>query len=423
MKITHLSSDNNGGAARAANRIHNAIISQSSHVSNMLLRFNNGDDWRIATLNSKVSNHLPLLYQTLDYFPARFQHADSIPRSPAWFSSINVDAINKSDSDLIHLHWICNGFVSIKDIARFTKPLVWTLHDMWAFCGAEHLASDDPEARWRRGYSKENRDPRYSGIDVDRWTWNRKLTRWKRRIEIVAPSRWLANCAKGSVLMKDWNITCIPNPIDTALFKPISKIQARKILNLPLEPRIILFGAIKGIQLSYKGWDLLEPALKQFSSKNKSTNVVVFGQKESQEGVDLGMPTYWLGHLHDDYSLALVYSAADVMVVPSRQEAFGQTASEAQACGCPVVAFGATGLLDIVEHGETGYLAEPYSSEDLSKGIEWVLADEERHAKLSVQARVRAIRLWSYQVVIPQYLDVYRKAVVANKNIIKTLNL
>src|SRR5680860_414365 len=161
------------------------------------------------------------------------------------------------------------------------------------------------------------------------------------------------------------------------------------------------------------GWDLLQPALTQVAGRVPNVHGVIFGQGEPQHPLQLGLPLHWMGHLHDDTTIALLYSAADVMVVPSRQEAFGQTASEAQACGCPVVAFNVTGLPDVVEHGTTGYLAEAYSSEDLAKGIAWVLEDAERRAQLGGQARERAVRLWSPEVVVPQYLEVYQAAIDA----------
>jgi len=120
-----------------------------------------------------------------------------------------------------------------------------------------------------------------------------------------------------------------------------------------------------------------------------------------------------MGHLHDDTTLALLYSAADVTVVPSRQDNLPQSGTEAQTCGCPVVAFNVAGLPDVVEDGTTGYLAEAYSSEDLAKGIAWVLEDAERRAQLGGQARERALRLWSPDVVVPQYVEVYQAAIDA----------
>ena len=185
------------------------------------------------------------------------------------------------------------------------------------------------------------------------------------------------------------------------------------MLGLPQEPRLVLFGAIGGGRDPRKGWDLLQPALTQVAGGVSNVHGIIFGQSEPQLPPQLGLPLHWMGHLHDDTTLALLYSAADVTVVPSRQDNLPQSGTEAQTCGCPVVAFNVTGLPDVVEHGTTGYLAEVYSSEDLAKGIAWVLEDAERHAQLGAQARERAVLLWSPDVVVPQYLEVYQAAIDA----------
>jgi glycosyltransferase involved in cell wall biosynthesis len=411
LKISHYSGDSIGGAARAALRLHNTLVLNSEIESTMIVRQKTNDDWRInAVSESRFEKLRRKLLPHIDPLPIGLQRsAEIVPRSPAWVSSISATQINQSDADVINLHWICSGFLSIEEIAKITKPIVWTLHDMWAFCGAEHLASDHLRARWRDGYFPYNRPVNETGIDIDRWVWRRKQNAWKRPIHIVTPSRWLAECVSASALMRNWEITVVPNVLDVHQFKPIQKELAREILGLPLSCKLVLFGAIRGTQLSYKGWDLLQSALGIVAKRMQNVQAVIFGQGEPKSPPSLGMPIHWMGHLYDDATLALLYSAADVVVVPSRQESFGQTGSEAHACGCPVVAFNATGLKDVVEHIVTGYLAEPYSSKDLAAGIEWVLADEERYALLSKQARDRALRLWSSEVVVPKYLEVYRR--------------
>jgi glycosyltransferase involved in cell wall biosynthesis len=125
----------------------------------------------------------------------------------------------------------------------------------------------------------------------------------------------------------------------------------------------------------------------------------------------VGFPLSWVGYIEDDSLLASLYSAADVMVVPSRQEALGQTASEAQACGTPVVAFAATGLKDVVVHRKTGYLAEAFSTDDLARGLSWILEDEQRRAAIGQAARFRAVECWHPSVTVAQYREVYQQAV------------
>ena len=123
---------------------------------------------------------------------------------------------------------------------------------------------------------------------------------------------------------------------------------------------------------------------------------------------DFGFSVQWMGHIHDDWPLALLYNAVDVMIVPSRQEDLPQIGTETQACGCPVVAFNTTGLPDVVVHRQTGYLATPFDVVDLAEGIFWILENKERYGRLCAASRKRAVSLWVPDIVIPQYLDVYR---------------
>ncbi|WP_369492374.1 hypothetical protein [Photobacterium angustum] len=139
-----------------------------------------------------------------------------------------------------------------------------TLHDMWAFCGGEHYCSDDVNSRFRLGYSANNKVDLLSGIDLNRFIWNEKMKYWKaKNFTIVTPSQWLSQCAKESMLFKGCNIVTIPNALDIDVFKPIDKKIARELLNLPLEGKLVGFGALGGSKDLRKGFDLLEEALKK----------------------------------------------------------------------------------------------------------------------------------------------------------------
>ncbi len=336
---------------------------------------------------------------------------NSVLHSPAVLPSGMVDKLNASSADVLNLHWINREFLGVEDVGRLRKPIVWTLHDMWPFCGAEHYAPDDASARWRKGYLAGNRPEGHGGLDIDRFTWHRKQRAWRNQMHIVTPSRWLADCVKSSALLGGRPVAVIPNPLDTRQFQPWSKQRARQMLALPPDAPLVLFGAMGGIADTRKGWDLLRPALARLANELPGAQSVIFGQGEPVDPPRLGLPMHWMGRLNDDVSLALLYSAADAMVVPSRQENLPQSGTEAQACGCPVVAFNCTGLPDVVVHGETGYLAAPYDSGDLAKGIRWVLEDRERSTHLGAAARARALCLWAPEVVVPQYLAVYQQAI------------
>lgn len=156
----------------------------------------------------------------------------------------------------------------------------------------------------------------------------------------------------------------------------------------------------------------MQVAIKHLQGELKEAHLVVFGQVAPRHSLDLGFPIHYTGHLFDDLSLRAVYSAADVMVVPSRQEAFGQTASEAHACGTPVVAFNTSGLADIVSHEITGYLASPFDTEDLAQGIMWTLSDSQRLSRLRANSRERAVNLFTYALVAEQHRQVYSQVLI-----------
>jgi glycosyltransferase involved in cell wall biosynthesis len=194
--------------------------------------------------------------------------------------------------------------------------------------------------------------------DISRWVWWRKTKAWKNLdLTIVTPSQWLANCARNSSLFKDLRIEVIHNGLDIQRFKPIEKNTARHLLGLPQDKQLILFGSVSPTSDNRKGFLLLKPALQKLSQSpmlQERLELVIFGASEPKEPIDVGFKIRYLGRLNDDISLALTYSAADVMIVQSIQEAFGQTASESLSCGTPVVAFNANGLKDIVDHQQNG---------------------------------------------------------------------
>ena len=400
--------DINGGAARAAYRIHHALLANAVD-STMLVNSSSAGDWTVQGPVGYLDRFLPKVRHVFGALLAKTLKTENrVLHSPALLTSGWPKRINNSDADVAHLHWVNHEMMSIGDIANIHKPVVWTLHDMWAFCGAEHYSED---FRWRDGYNSKNRPHYERGFDLNRWVWGRKMRVWKRPMHIVAPSHWLADCARQSRLMQNWPVSVVNNAIDTEVWRPVDKAYARKLLQLPPDVPILLFGAMGGIADPRKGFDLLQAALESLRGQINGLELVVFGQLAPKVPPNFGFPVHYAGHLHDDLSLRVLYSAVDVMVVPSRQEAFGQTASEAHACGTPVVAFNACGLPDIVNHKQTGYLARAFDTADLAEGIRWVVSDRERLASLSIAARKVAVDRFSYPVVAEQYRKIYELAV------------
>ncbi len=421
LKVLHVNtSAHNGGAARAAFRI---VLGQRKHGldSKLLVMDQYESHPAILRPGSEFSVVSRKIRSYLSNRVLRLQHSDnSSAHSLNMLPGGLAKWINSSDADVVNLHWVGLEMLSIGEIGRINKPICWTMHDMWPFSGAEHY--DDLEAPFRYvpGYEASSRPLSYSGMDLDAWVWRRKKKLWAgKTFHLICPSRWLAECASSSELMKSSPTHVIPNSLDLDTYKPLDKDLCRQAYNLPMHRPVILFGAIGGGKDPRKGYDLLLECLNILGDKLQSLDerdkplCVVFGQNEPAEKSAIPFPVRWVGHLHDDQALALLYNAADVVVVPSRQENLPQTVTEPQACGCPVVAFNCTGFSDAVVDRVSGYLANAYDVEELADGICWVLEDDQRRKSLGAAAREWALKAWSDQAVVPQYMEVYRQAMAA----------
>jgi glycosyltransferase involved in cell wall biosynthesis len=410
MKVLMLNSfDRVGGADRAATRLLKGVKSLGVDAS-LMVQFRFDPESDVICEDELWRRSLRRLKLYLGTLPVRIYPNRPVNNfTPALFGDRLPSKVDRLAPDLVHLQWLGAGFCGIESIGAFTPPVVWTLHDSWPFTGGCHVPG--PCTRYRESCGACPVLGSRTEHDLSRRTWSRKERAWRNQpLTLVAPSRWLADCAASSSLFAGRRIEVIPNGLDTALFRPMEKEAARRLLGLPQERPLILFGAVNALSDRNKGWHLLQPALKLVAECLPEATAVVFGGDQPASPPDLGMEARFLGHLKDDPLLAAAYAAADVMVVPSLQEAFCQTATEAMACGTPVVAFGATGLLDVVGHGETGYLARPYKVEDLAAGILWVLSDRERRAALSERGVHKVNAEFAIDKTAARYLEIYRRA-------------
>jgi glycosyltransferase involved in cell wall biosynthesis len=412
MKILHLNtSDIIGGAARAAYRIHTGL--QSIEVDTLMLVQNKtSDDESVLGPHSKIEKIKSKITPYLNNIPLMiYKKREQTPWSPSMYSFSIIKKIEEINPDIINLHWVCGGFLPISVVNKFTKPIVWTLHDSWPFTGGCHVPFNCTKYQDNCGKCPQL-NSNYDG-DLSRKVFNKKSRIWKKSdIRIVTPSNWLAECARKSSLFSDNIIEVIPNGLNLNIYSPIPKIIARDILGLSVDKKIILFGAMSATSDPNKGYEQLKEALNIFTNKyiensDKEVQLVVFGSSKTKNSTDLGIDVTYMGRVYDDISLALLYSAADVVCVPSIQEAFGQTASEALACGTPVVAFNSTGLIDIVDHKLNGYLANPYEPSDFADGIHWIIEDEERYKNMEGNARKKAEETFDYVKVARKYQDLY----------------
>jgi len=323
-------------------------------------------------------------------------------RSPARFGVLSAKEINNSDADVVHLHWVTDGFLTIETIGRINKPIVWSLCDAWAFSGAEHYATQVSRERSQHGYLPSNRNPNDSGFDLDRWTWKRKNSNWTKPMHLLPASNWLTQVTRESALMGDWPITQIPHIVNTNHFT--SDSEQRKINQQP----VVLFIASAGVHDVRKGADLLITALKD-PEITQRLKVIIVGprptdQEEQHISSSLNHDLVFYGEAKGDQELIDLYSQADITAVPSREDNMPIAAMESQSCGTPVVAFRIGGLPDIVVPTSSGYLAEPENTHDLAHGIMYVLSQDLRES-----TRQHAIATWSPDVIVPQLLDVYNK--------------
>lgn len=411
MKILHINTfDKTGGAAIAAYRLHKALINIGIE-SRILVQQKITDDYtvigpgnRIQKIQEQVNSYLNTLALTL--YSNRKSDLISLGFS---FNKISKVVAN-INPDVVHLHWIANGFVDIKDIKKINKPIIWTLHDMWPFTGGCHYAEECNYYLYNCGKcplisSNALKDITFKTLKCKKKAWH------NLKMVFIAPSKWMSETASSSALLKGKEIAIINHGIDINTFKMIDKMHARSILNLPPDKKLILFGAINSILDSRKGFNILKESLQKLyaNEDTEQLELIVFGASTPETDINFAVKAHYFGHLYDEITLSILYSAADVMIVPSKQESFGLTALEAMACGTPVVAFNATGLKDIVKHQETGYLAQPYDSDDLAKGIKWVFEDETRLKDLSINSRKLVEDYFDIKDIALKHKELYTK--------------
>ena len=401
-------SDHFGGADRAGYRIHCALRGIGVD-SQMAVMESSRQDPSIRVLPGNPPGIRGMLRRNLADWALWTQKSSSgVHRSTNLVRTGNADWLNTQRPSLVHLHWIGKDVLSLREIAELRSPLVWTLHDSWPFSGAEHHPATLSDRRFQRGYSRATRPSGDSRFDLDGFIWHRKRALWDRPFTLVAPSRWMAQNASASLLMGRWPVEVIPNPLPGSAFSSGDQVAARRNWDLEADRPTVLFGAANANDPN-KGWDLLLPALQELSKAIPNAQAVVFGETTKPHNVPVNLAVRTVGQVEDELRLAELYQAADVMVVPSRMESFSQTAAEAQACGTPVVAFAATGLLDVVADGVTGYLAQPYEVADLAAGMRELLTDPDRRRSMGRAAAERARQLWAPDVVAAAYAHTYQQ--------------
>lgn len=375
MRILHINTfDHAGGAARAAYWLHSGL--RKKNIDSMMLVQHKTDGERaIVSKPGRMEILLKDIRWIFDGLPLLFYPKREVTH---WSTGCVPHRLKKFikeiNPDIIHLHWICRGHTSIAEIGRICSlgcPVVWTLHDSWAFTGGCHVPGDCKQYQTGCGQCPQLSSHRSN--DLSSLTLGYKKKKWKKsNLVLTAPSKWLAECTKQSLLFANSHIVTIPNGIDTDVFSPVDKELARSVLRLSDSNKTkILCGAINAYGDPNKGFHLLQQAINSLVQDGwqEKIELIIFGESESPATQTLPVDTHYLGVLHDNETLRLAYSAADLFVIPSLQENLPNSILESLACNTPVVAFNAGGIPDIIHHGENGYLAIPYDAVDLANCI------------------------------------------------------
>lgn len=402
MRVAHVSTfDTLGGAARAMSGLHRALIGLGID-SQVLVQEKRGDDPTViqAPASTILRNHA--WRQIADSWPLMFYRKKTVMHwTRGRVGSGAIHALTKMRPDIIHLHWIGRGFFSVREIGALQGPVVWTLHDSWAFTGGCHVPYECTRYRDRCGACPQLGSRRKA--DTSRATWQLKHGAWKTvNLTIVTPSRWLASCAAASGLLGGRRIEVIPNGVDHRAFFPEDQISAREALGLPKDRALILFGAMHAGVDRNKGLHLLIDALRL---RSWDADLVLFGATDLHVADASGLRIHARGPVYDQVELRNLYSAADVLALPSIQENYPNMILESMACGTPVVAFADGGIPEMIEDGKTGLLATSHQPESFATRLAEALS-----AAPSMRGACRSVveNKSTLERMACEYADLYR---------------
>ena len=415
MRITHLSTyDLAGGAARAAYRLHKGLCSL-------------GQESRLLALYKSSSDPTVLQFTPPRDVPTRLRRGlkrRQLERRESEIQARRAGSTYFSDdrnqhgadvlrqlpqTDVLNLHWIA-GFLDYRDFFRQlppSLPVVWTLHDMNAFTGGCHYDENCGKFRLQCGGCPQldSSEPQ----DLSRQIWLRKHEAFSfpvaQQLQLVTPSRWLAEEAKKSALFSKRVVSVIPNGINIENFQPRDRRLAREMHGIPSKAKTILFVADSAGE-KRKGLKILVEALKELENPEQYFFAIIGGGLSGQE---FGGRFKALGFFEDEAALSFVYSAADVFVIPSLQDNLPNTAVEALACGLPTIGSNVGGIPEVVRNGETGLVFPPGDSRSLREGMAALLAEPERRESMAKVSRRIALEEYSLQLQAQRYEALYQK--------------
>lgn len=403
-------SDCIGGAAIAANRLMTSLEREGADVG-MLVLNKKKDNSLVTPIDGEIKKRYDFVFERFIIWMANHLSRKNLFSVSIANTGTDITRLPQfKEADVIHLHWINQGMLSLTDLEKILhsgKSIFWTMHDMWPVTGICHHADNCTK------YKSECSDCAYLASPGSHDLANKVFLRKKavysdKRLVFVGCSQWLTDLARKSALTMGHEVVSIPNPIDTSLFCPSDRLSARSSLNLPLDKKLILFAAQK-ITNPMKGMDYLIKACRMLKKERTGlTNIglVVTGTNTDKLTLDLPFDIYRMGYVSSESEMRDIYNAVDVFVTPSLLENLPNTIMESLACGLPCVGFSTGGIPEMIDHKQNGYIARYKSAEDLAEGIRWILEDADAES-LASNARKKALTEYSMTVVAQRFLKLY----------------
>ncbi|MBW2217750.1 MAG: glycosyltransferase [Deltaproteobacteria bacterium] len=434
MKILQISTcDINGGAARATYRLHKGLR-EIGQDCRMLVRHKESQDDTVVLVDAEERPENP----NEDFFLSDIIQPYYIDSNQTELSntlfSLSYPGYDLSElpmvqsADIVNLHWVAQyqSLVTLHSLFALGKPVVWTLHDQWAFTGGCHYSAGCEK------YQSDCVECPQLGDDP----FNLPAAILKDKLEIfkdvdltiVTPSRWMAECARRSRLFKDLKIEVIPNSLETDIYTPLSKSEAKEEIGISPQAITMLFGAIDGSE-KRKGFFELVNAIKfclnedvfQRLLQDDKIRLICFG-RPSHELESIGIPFVALGHLDSDEKIRSAYSAADFFLLPSLEDNLPNTILESMSCGTPVVAFDVGGLPDMVTNGVTGQLVPLSDTRKMGETIIDLIQKPDLRKSMGKEGRKRAEQEYSLSVQAGRYFDLYEGLNLSNKSVFQTVS-
>lgn len=391
-----------GGAARAAWRVFSGIrqIYPNSVYLTLVREDSDSAVWGLdsRSIRGKIARRFTRHEKRL---LRRYSLREGSFFSPSLSQNPLRISLARTRPALVHLNWVVDGVVDFDELVALKRPVVWTLHDTWAFTGGCHYTGDCTRYREECGQCPQLGSS--DAFDISRQLIQTKAEVYRKMdLTIVCPSRWLAEIAAESSLLAGRRIEVIPNGLDTDVFKPYDQEVSRSHFGIPIDECVILFGA-QSLNDPRKGSDLLIECLGKLKFP---CTLLTFGDGDFFSQLPDGVRLHALGNIKNDDDLAMAYSAADVFVCASREDNLPNTIAEALACGTPCAAFDVAGLSDMIDHRVNGWLARPFDTDELAAGIKW-LTNRAQAESLRLAAREKAIKEYDLASVSSKYAKLF----------------